>query len=282
MSIHPSITCRLLRHCPQLVNLILYGSISPVKYGIITQALNGLAHLKFLSVDVASLFQMRFVYLPNASVFHHVTHLDLTAHWTSEAVIRGFQFLASLTHLSITWKQARHTTSALRDLLHCPNFQMIMLWRDELETHPAVISDLLKCRLDDPCVILLHRASRWSLRVDGGFWLHAARIIAWRKQNNSEYLRVCVQHQTHLTLQSPPWNALRSWRIYPLCIPTSTTVRSFGSPIMIEGLESVARSSLGESTMIRMVVEKNEPDVLTSVILRVSGYERGMLVLSSG
>ena len=155
MSIHPSTTSKLLRHCPLLVNLVLYGSISPVKCGMIIQALNGLAHLKFLSVDPASLFQMHFVHLPNASVFHRITHLDLTAHWTSEAIIRGFQFLNHLTHLSITWKQARLATSALRELLHCPNFQMIVLWRDELETHPVVVSSLRKRRLDDPRIVVL-------------------------------------------------------------------------------------------------------------------------------
>ena len=186
MSILPSITSRLLRCCPLLVSLVLYGGIGPSKHHMVLRALNGLPHLKFLSVDPASLIQRSFVYLPDASVFHCVTHLDLTAHWTSEAIIRGFQFLAHLTHLSITRKQARHATSALRELLHCPNFQMIALWRDELETHPTVVSDLLKRGLDSPHIVLLCRASRLSLWVDGGFWLHAAHIIAWHKQNNSE------------------------------------------------------------------------------------------------
>ena len=57
MSILPSITSRLLRCCPLLVSLVLYGGIGPSKHHMVLQALNSLPHLKFLFVDLSHLYK---------------------------------------------------------------------------------------------------------------------------------------------------------------------------------------------------------------------------------
>jgi len=114
VSIHPSTTAKLLRLCPQLMNLVLCaeGNILS-KYCIVVNAINSLPYLKFLSIDPAVVFQTRFVHLPDASMFHRISHLDFTIQWFWEAVVRGFQYLCYLTHLMITWKQSRCATDAL-------------------------------------------------------------------------------------------------------------------------------------------------------------------------
>ncbi|KAH0834939.1 hypothetical protein J3R83DRAFT_10632, partial [Lanmaoa asiatica] len=176
---------KLLRHCPRLMNLVLRAGGNILgKYRIIVDAVNSLPCLKFLSIDPAVVFQTRFVHLPDASMFHHISHLDLTTQWSWEAVARGFQYLYCLTHLSITWKQSRYVTDALQDLLRRPDFTMLVLWTDQPETCPLVINSLVRRKLDDPRIVVLRRASYWYFRVDGGVWLYAARIIAWRKENN--------------------------------------------------------------------------------------------------
>ncbi|KAI9567876.1 hypothetical protein HD554DRAFT_2039274 [Boletus coccyginus] len=184
VSVHPSTTAKLLRLCPRLMNLVLRaGGNILSKYRVVIDAVNSLPHLKFLSIDPAVVFQTRFVHLPDASMFHRISHLDLTTRWSWEAVVRGFQYLCCLTHLAITWKQSRYATDALRDLLRRPDFAMLVLWRDELATYPLVINSLVRRKLDDPRIVVLQRASCWYSRVDGGHWLHAARIIARRKEN---------------------------------------------------------------------------------------------------
>ena len=82
---------------------------------------------------------------------------------------------------------------------------MLVLWSEDIETHSLIVMNLVERKLDNARVVLLHCASRWALRVDGGFWLHAERILTWRKDRKSEYLHVCVLHQpkTYL-LQLPP------------------------------------------------------------------------------
>lgn len=126
-------------------------------------------------------------------------------YWTWEVVTRGFNYLYCLTHLLITWQQSHYLTDTLRELLDRPDFKMLVLWSEDIETQSLIVVNLMKCNLDDAHVVLLHRASRWALHVDRGFWLHAERILAWCKDKKSEYLRVCVPHQpkTHL-LQLPP------------------------------------------------------------------------------
>ena len=120
------------------------------KYCVVVDAVNSrLPGLKFLSIDPAVVFQTRFIHLPNASMFHRILHLNLTTQWFWEAVARGFQYLYCLTHLSITWKQSRYVTDTLRDLLHHPDFAMLVLWRDEPATYPLVVSSLVRCKLDD-------------------------------------------------------------------------------------------------------------------------------------
>ncbi|KAI9573027.1 hypothetical protein HD554DRAFT_2035473 [Boletus coccyginus] len=95
-------------------------------------------------------------------MFHRISHLDLVTQWSWKAVMRGFQYLCCLTHLSITWKQSHYVTDALQDLLHHPDFAVLVLWMDEPATYPLVINSL----------------------IDEELWLHAAHIITWYKENN--------------------------------------------------------------------------------------------------
>lgn len=213
--IKPNTTVKLLRRCPLLISLVLYaGGNNCSRFSALLQSVNDLPHLKYFSVDPIALFKTRFVHLPNASIFHRVTHLDLTTHWTWEAVTRGFNYLYHLTHLSITWQQSRYSTDPLRELLDRPDFKMLVLWSEDIETHSLIVTNLVKRELDDARVVLLHRASRWALRVDGGFWLHAERILAWRKDKKSEYPHVCIlqKPKTHL-LQLQPWHVPHPTRI---------------------------------------------------------------------
>ncbi|KAH0832280.1 hypothetical protein J3R83DRAFT_13274 [Lanmaoa asiatica] len=179
MSVHPTTTAKLLQHCPQLMNLVLraWGNILG-KYRIIVDTINSLPSLKFLSIDPTVVFQTHFVHLPDTSMFHHISHLDLTTQWSWEAVARGFQYLYCLTHLSITWKQSHYVMDALQDLLRRPDFAMLVLWTDQLETCPLVINSLVRHKLDDLRIVVLRRASYWYFRVNGGVWLYVVHIIA--------------------------------------------------------------------------------------------------------
>ncbi|KAI9572494.1 hypothetical protein HD554DRAFT_2036068 [Boletus coccyginus] len=167
------------------MNLVLRtGGQIQGKYRVVIDAVNSLPYLKFLSIDPAVVFQTRFIHLPDASMFHRISHLDLTTQRSWEAVARGCQYLYRLTHLSITWRQSRFLTDALQALLHHPDFAMLVLWKDELAAHPLVINSLVRHGLDDPQIVVLRSASCWYFQVDGGYWLHAAHIIAWHKENN--------------------------------------------------------------------------------------------------
>ena len=187
MSVPPGTAAMLLHRCPRLINLVLHGGGNSLcQFHVILNALNNLTYLRYLSVDPALFFQMRFVYLPDMSAFHRVTHLDLTTHWALDTIASGLERLYRLTHLSMTWKMSRTATHALLTLLQRRNFKLILLWLDEIDAQPRVIRKLLERRLNDPRIVLLRRASNWSMELGGNFWLHAERIIAWRKENNSK------------------------------------------------------------------------------------------------
>ena len=91
----------------------------------------------------------------------------------------------------MTWKMSRTATHALLSLLQRQSFKLILLWLDEIDGQPMVIRNLLKRRLDDSRIVLLRRASNWSMELSGNFWLHAERVIAWRKENSSKYRQLC-------------------------------------------------------------------------------------------
>ena len=80
-------------------------------------------------------------------------------YWTWEVVTRGFNYLYCLTHLSITWQQSHYSTDTLRELLDRPDFKMLVLWSEDIETQSLIVVNLMKCNLDDVRVVLLHRAS---------------------------------------------------------------------------------------------------------------------------
>ena len=129
--------------------------------------------------------------------FPRVTHLHLIPSWTSDAIACGFQNLPSLTHLSMTWKTSQMVTHEILALLGRRNFKVILLWLDNLDDKAKVIASLRQRNLDDPRIVLLRRASKWSNELSGGFWLHAERIIAWREYNNSKYGDLCFYHRTN-------------------------------------------------------------------------------------
>ena len=157
MSISPGTVAMLLRCCPHLINLVLHGGGNSLcRFNVILNALNNLMYLRYLSLDPALFFQMRFMYLPDTSAFHCVTHLDLTTHWALDTIASGFQYLNRLTHLSMTWKMSRMATHALLALLQCQSFKLILLWLDEIDGQPMVIRNLLKRRLDNSRIVLLH------------------------------------------------------------------------------------------------------------------------------
>lgn len=187
MSVPPGTVAMLLRRCPRLINLVLHaGGNSLCQFQVILNALNSLTFLRYLSIDPALFVQTGYVYLPDTSAFHRVTHLDLTTQWTWDEITSGYQYLSRLTHLSMTWKMSRMATHGLLALLQRPSFKLILLWLDEIEGEAWVIKNLLKRKLNDPRIVLLRKASNWAMRLSGGFWLHAERIIAWRKENNSK------------------------------------------------------------------------------------------------
>ena len=187
MSVPPGTVAMLLRRCPHLINLALHGGGNSLcRFHVILNALNNLTYLRFLSVDPALFFQARFVYLPDTSVFHHVTHLDLTTHWALDTITSGFQHLSHLTHLSMMWKMSHMVTYSLMALLQRRNFKLILVWLDDIDGQPRVIRDLLKWRLGDSRIVLLRQASNWSMELSGNFWLHAECIVTWHERNNSK------------------------------------------------------------------------------------------------
>ena len=187
MSVPPGTVAMLLRHCPRLINLSLHGGGNSLcQFHVILNVLNNLTYLRFLSVDPALFFQTCFVYLPDTSVFHHVTHLDLTTHWALDTITSGSQHLSRLTHLSMTWRVGRAVTRSLVALLQCQNFKLILVWLDDINGQPRVIRGLLKWRLGDSRIVLLRQASNWSMELSGNFWLHAECIVTWHERNNSK------------------------------------------------------------------------------------------------
>lgn len=187
MSVPPGTVATLLRRCPHLISLALHGGGNSLcRFHVILNALNNLTYLRYLSVDPAMFFQTHFVHLPDTSVFHRVTHLDLTTHWALDTIASGFQHLYRLTHLSMTWKMSRTATHGLTALLQRRKFKLVLLWLGEIDGQTRVIRNLLKRGLDDPRIVLLRQASNWSMELSGGFWLHAERIIAWREENKSK------------------------------------------------------------------------------------------------
>ena len=103
MSVPPGTVAILLRRCPRLINLVLHGGGNSLsRFHVIINALNALTYLRYLSVDPALFFKTPFVHLPDTSVFHRVTHLDLTTHWSWNITTTGVQHLLHLTHLSMT------------------------------------------------------------------------------------------------------------------------------------------------------------------------------------
>jgi hypothetical protein len=109
MPIKPNTTVKLLCHCPLLISLVLYmGGNNCSRFSALFQSVNDLPHLKYFSINPIALLKTCFVHLPNTSIFHCVTHLDLSPHWPCqwEVVIRGFNYLHHLTHLLITWQQS--------------------------------------------------------------------------------------------------------------------------------------------------------------------------------
>ena len=86
----------------------------------------------------------------------------------------------------MTWKMSCTATHDLLALLQRQNFKLVLLWLEAIDGQPRVIRNLLNRGLDDPRIVLLHQASDWLMELSGGFLLHAERIIAWRKKNNSK------------------------------------------------------------------------------------------------
>ena len=188
MNVLPETTTTLLRLCPHLRMLNLRaGGNSFCHFKTILSALDDLTHLRDLSLDPALLFSTRYVYLPDAAVFHRVTHLDLTTTWTWEAITTGFHVLPRLTHLSVSWSSSRTSRDSLRKLLSREKVKLIVIWREAIETHNVVVENLLRHKLDDLRIVVLCRVGSSSLQMSGGFWSHAERIITWRKKHSSKY-----------------------------------------------------------------------------------------------
>ena len=192
-SVLPDTVTTLLHLCPHLRKLNLRaGGNSFCHFQTILSALNDLTHLRDLSLDPALLFGTRYVYLPDAAIFHRLTHLDLTTTWTWEAITTGFHVVPRLTHLSVSWGSSHTSRDSLHKLLSHDKVKLIVIWREGTETHNVVIENLLRHKLDDLRIVVLGQVGRSSLQMSGGYWLHAECIIGWHKKHSSEYHFVYV------------------------------------------------------------------------------------------
>ena len=127
-SVLPDTVTTLLCLCPRLRKLNLRaGGNSFCHFQTILSALDDLTHLRDLSLNPALLFGTRYVYLPDAAIFHRLTHLDLTTTWTWEAITTGFHILPRLTHLSVSWGSSCTSRDSLRKLLSRDKVKLIVI-----------------------------------------------------------------------------------------------------------------------------------------------------------
>ncbi|KAI6006419.1 hypothetical protein EDC04DRAFT_2611440 [Pisolithus marmoratus] len=148
-----------------------------------------LQRLHTLSVDLASIFNNRVIYLPNIDVLHHVTHLHISnawASWQGGTQTIGVEKLQQVTHLSIHLSTMHTEVSILRGILERENLVAMVLWRKAFVIEEQVRDWLHSHDLIDTCIVIFNSADFFSIAQGGGFWKDVESLVDWRRRTNAE------------------------------------------------------------------------------------------------
>ncbi|KIK13990.1 hypothetical protein PISMIDRAFT_17614 [Pisolithus microcarpus 441] len=151
--------------------------------------LDALQQLHTLSVDLASIFNNRVIYLPNIDVLHRVTHLHISnawASWQGGSQTIGVEELEQVTHLSIHFSTMRTDVSILRGILERDNLTVMVLWRKASMTEDQIREWLRSHELIDRRIVILNSADFFSTVQSGGFWKNVESLVEWRRRTNAE------------------------------------------------------------------------------------------------
>ena len=142
--------------------------------------LENLQRLKILHVDLSMIFNTQVIFLPNVSIFHHVTHLHLTnawATWYPVANLIGLEQLTQITHLSLFLSTIRTLPGVLRKILDRDTLAVLVRWKHFLIPHSAAMRFLADSGINDKRVLLLDERFFRNHTLDGVFWAAAEQVV---------------------------------------------------------------------------------------------------------
>ncbi|KAI5995962.1 hypothetical protein EDD15DRAFT_2365543 [Pisolithus albus] len=168
------------------------------------EPMSDLQRLRTLSIDLASIFNNRVIYLPNNDTLHRVTHLHISnawASWQGGSQTIGVEKLEQVTHLSLHLSTLRTEVSMLSRILKRDNLVVMVLWRKWSATDEEV-REWLKLRdLMDRRIIILNSADFFGIVQGDGLWNYVERLVDWRRGNKEpfeipEHLRAVAHTKT--------------------------------------------------------------------------------------
>ncbi|KAI6006012.1 hypothetical protein EDD15DRAFT_2359127 [Pisolithus albus] len=155
----------------------------------VLEPMNALQRLRALSIDLASIFNNRIIYLPNIDTLHRVTHLHISnawASWQGGSQTIGVEGLEQITHLSFHFSTLRTEVSMLKGVLKRDNLVAMVLWQKWSMTDDQVREWLKSHDLADRRIVILNGADFFSAMQGGGFWNYVECLVDWHRKNDGE------------------------------------------------------------------------------------------------
>ena len=124
----------------------------------ILEPLKKLSHLTALYVDLASIFNMKIIYLPNIQVFHSMTHLHLSNAWASWSPVSnliGLEHLTQITHLSLYLSTVCMHPVPLKEILDRRNLSVLVFWKQSFVSDSMAMQFLKDTNLQDDHVVVI-------------------------------------------------------------------------------------------------------------------------------
>ncbi|KAI5996717.1 hypothetical protein EDD15DRAFT_2364859 [Pisolithus albus] len=180
---------KILGICRGIEELTLRVPCHLIGKNPVLQPMNALQQLRALSIDLASIFNNRVIYLPNIDILHRVTHLHISnawASWQGGSQTIGVEGLEQITHLSFHLSMLRTDTSMLKGVLRRDNLVAMVLWQKWSVTDDQVEEWLTSHDLADRRIVILNSADFFSAMQGGGFWNYVECVVDWRRKNDAE------------------------------------------------------------------------------------------------
>lgn len=189
---------RILDICLGIEDLTLQSLCHLQGVNPLLRPLQGLTHLRVLSINLSSIFNKRIIFLPNVEAFHRVTHLHISSAWAVWAGSSiGIAQLPNITHISLHLSTIRTQPAILRDILARDTTEALVLWRRTQVTYSKARRFLEDCGLVDRRIVVLDLYFDSHYNRDGGFWGYVERLIEWRASNDGELLLTSVRNPAH-------------------------------------------------------------------------------------